>query len=78
MFEDAKNSCPDGWHLPSDNEWKKLEMTLGMSYNEANDDGWRGNNPGQGKLLKKGGESHFNAFFSGYLIAKIKKQGKRI
>ena len=23
--------CPNGWHLPSDDEWKELEMALGMS-----------------------------------------------
>ena len=23
--------CPDGWHLPSDAEWKELEMFLGIS-----------------------------------------------
>ena len=23
--------CPAGWHVPSDDEWKKLEIFLGMS-----------------------------------------------
>ena len=23
--------CPDGWHVPSDEEWKELEMELGMN-----------------------------------------------
>jgi uncharacterized protein (TIGR02145 family) len=32
----AQNVCPSGWHLPSDNEWKELEMYLGMSYSDAN------------------------------------------
>lgn len=27
----AKISCPPGWHLPSDEEWKQLEQTLGMN-----------------------------------------------
>jgi len=31
----ACKSCPDGWHLPSDNEWKELEMYLGMTQTEA-------------------------------------------
>ena len=26
----AQSACPDGWHLPSDNEWKQLEIALGM------------------------------------------------
>ena len=38
--------CPDGWHLPSDDEWKELEMALGMSQTEADDDGYRGTNEG--------------------------------
>ncbi len=38
--------CPDGWHLPSDEEWKELEMALGMSQSEADDIGWRGTNEG--------------------------------
>ncbi len=27
--------CPSGWHLPSDEEWKQLEMNLGMSQGDA-------------------------------------------
>lgn len=27
--------CPTGWHLPSDDEWKELEMYLGMSQEDA-------------------------------------------
>ncbi|MFW6002404.1 MAG: fibrobacter succinogenes major paralogous domain-containing protein, partial [archaeon] len=38
--------CPDGWHVPSDKEWKELEMELGMSQSEADNTGWRGTNEG--------------------------------
>ncbi|MCH7658220.1 MAG: fibrobacter succinogenes major paralogous domain-containing protein [Bacteroidetes bacterium] len=38
--------CPDGWHLPSDAEWKQLEMFLGMSQSEADDTGYRGTDEG--------------------------------
>ncbi len=31
--------CPTGWHVPSDNEWKQMEMAVGMSQNGADDDG---------------------------------------
>lgn len=41
-YETATNVCPDGWHLPSDNEWKTLEQYLGMSSTDANESGWRG------------------------------------
>ena len=34
--------CPDGWHLPSDEEWKELEMYLGMTQEEADNTGCRG------------------------------------
>ena len=38
----ALSSCPSGWHLPTDDEWKRLEMAIGMSKSEADDTGWRG------------------------------------
>ena len=38
--------CPTGWHLPSDAEWKELEMELGMSQTEADGTIWRGTNEG--------------------------------
>jgi len=38
--------CPDGWHVPSDAEWKELEMELGMSQSEADKTGYRGTNEG--------------------------------
>jgi uncharacterized protein (TIGR02145 family) len=38
--------CPDGWHVPSDEEWKELEMQLGMSQSEADNYSWRGTNEG--------------------------------
>ena len=38
--------CPNGWHLPSDNEWKELEMYLGMSQADADNIGYRGTNEG--------------------------------
>ena len=34
--------CPDGWHMPSEAEWKVLEMTLGMSQSDVESIGWRG------------------------------------
>ncbi len=34
-------SCPEGWHLPTDEEWKMLEKYLGMSSIEADTSGFR-------------------------------------
>ncbi len=39
-WSSAMISCPVGWHLPSDGEWKILEMFLGMSEEDANYEGF--------------------------------------
>jgi uncharacterized protein (TIGR02145 family) len=69
--------CPSGWHLPSDEEWKQLEIFLGMSREEADMEIWRGSDEG-GKLKSPGNsiweepntgatnESGFSAFPAGY------------
>jgi len=46
---DPRGLAPKGWHVPSDDEWKQLEMYLGMRTWEANDGGHRGTDEG-GKL----------------------------
>jgi uncharacterized protein (TIGR02145 family) len=43
---DTGNLAPEGWHVPTDEEWMELEMTLGMSESEAQDIGDRGTNQG--------------------------------
>jgi len=45
--------CPDGWHIPSDAEWKVLEMVLGMSQADADTYDWRGSDEG-GQLKETG------------------------
>lgn len=37
----ANAVCPDGWHLPTDEEWKRMERSLGMSAAEADSVNWR-------------------------------------
>jgi uncharacterized protein (TIGR02145 family) len=49
-WNDAQTACPKGWHLPSDDEWKALEMHLGMNQKQADKKGWRGSD--EGKKLK--------------------------
>jgi len=51
--------CPTGWHLPSDSEWKELEMYLGMSQAEADERGWRGTD--EGGKMKETGTAHWNS-----------------
>jgi uncharacterized protein (TIGR02145 family) len=38
------NLAPEGWHVPTDEEWRELERTLGMSDDESMQTGWRGTN----------------------------------
>jgi uncharacterized protein (TIGR02145 family) len=42
-YDEALVACPNGWHLPSDEEWKVFEIALGMtspeSFEGAEDDG---------------------------------------
>jgi uncharacterized protein (TIGR02145 family) len=39
--------CPTGYHVPSDAEWKELEMFLGMAQEEADIENYRGNVSGK-------------------------------
>ncbi len=55
--------CPDGWHLPSDAEWKELEVFLGMTQTDADLDGLRGTNEGSQLATSR------NLWLDGYLIS---------
>lgn len=50
---------PNGWHLPSDAEWKELELFLSMSQEEVDDVTYRGTN--EGGMLKETGYVHWNS-----------------
>lgn len=41
-WEEACETCPEGWRLPTDKDWQNLERALGMSAAEADAEGWRG------------------------------------
>jgi uncharacterized protein (TIGR02145 family) len=56
--DDRGEIAPDGWHVPTDDEWKELEMYLGMSQSNADGVGWRGTN--EGGKLKETGSEHWN------------------
>jgi uncharacterized protein (TIGR02145 family) len=51
--------CPEGWHLPSDAEWKQLEISLGMTQTQADGEGWRGTD--EGGKLKEEGTTHWHS-----------------
>lgn len=60
----AKKSVPDGWRLPSDEDWQKLEKALGISSPDLEKmNAWRGST--QGDMLKNGGAALFNAKMAG-------------
>jgi uncharacterized protein (TIGR02145 family) len=66
--------CPTGWHVPTDNEWKQLELYLGMSIDDIEGEGGdRGDM--SGKLKSTFGwnengngtnETGFSAYPAGY------------
>jgi uncharacterized protein (TIGR02145 family) len=66
--------CPNGWHVPTDAEYKTMEISLGLTQTQADASEWRGTD--QGKQLKSdtgwnAGEngtnsSGFSALPSGY------------
>lgn len=39
---DERNICPVGWKVASDDDWKQLEKTIGMSEDDLDKKGWRG------------------------------------
>ncbi|MFO7616816.1 MAG: FISUMP domain-containing protein [Bacteroidales bacterium] len=60
----SRGICPEGWHIPTDQEWIDMEMALGMSESEAyRANVWRGTD--QGTQLGPGGSSGYNALYSG-------------
>ena len=77
----SKGICPEGWHIPSDGDWKKLEEYLGMTVAEVNETGYRGGGSYVGAKLKprssmwdvsdanKFEVSGFNALPAGYRYA---------
>lgn len=59
-LEGAQKAVPAGWRLPTDEDWKKLEIALGMQLEECEKmEDWRGAT--LATLLSERGESGFNA-----------------
>jgi len=77
VVNDNRHIAPKGWHIPTDAEWKELEIYLGMSKSDADKRLLRGIDEG-GKLKETGfthwanpntgatNESGFSALPSGY------------
>ena len=60
-WETAQTACPEGWHLPSDEEWMELERFLGMEEDELYDmdDLFRGQVSEIGGKLKETGLTYW-------------------
>lgn len=41
---DSRGLAPEGWHVATDQDWKQLESHLGMSAEDVDATGWRGEN----------------------------------
>ena len=54
---DPRGLAPSGWHVPTDAEWKVLELYIGMSQEEVDYKGASGNNGGK---LKVTGTLHWS------------------
>lgn len=64
-YEGANQAAPDGWRLPSDEDWKNLEIALGMSKSDADADGWRGSY--QATLMHQQDGTQLNMEYGGLL-----------
>jgi uncharacterized protein (TIGR02145 family) len=53
---DTRNIAPEGWHIPTDDEWKQLEKQLGMDAKSADSIAWRGKSEGNKLRVQSMGE----------------------
>ncbi len=52
--------APQGWHIATDNDWKKLEESLGMESSAIQKTGWRGST--EGDALKAEGIDNWQRY----------------
>ena len=68
-YEGALEAAPDGWRIPTDEDWKKLETVLGMSVDECAALEWRSSNV-VGTLMHQGDEgTGLDMLYGGYYTA---------
>jgi uncharacterized protein (TIGR02145 family) len=65
-WEAANSLAPEGWHLPSDEEWKVLERYLGIAAAAIEDKTWRGTRM-EANRLKKKGDTGLDVIFGGWM-----------
>lgn len=64
-LEDALHACPSGWRVPAEDDWRRLERALGLSQADIEKEEGRGDPAG--RRLKFGGDTGFNARYSGWI-----------
>lgn len=70
-IDEALAYCPEGWRLPTDEDWQALERALGMPADEAASLGWRGT---CGNLMKQSageGGTGLNMSCNGYMCTSV-------
>jgi len=55
--DDSRNIAPEGWHVSTDDDWKQLEIYLGMDPDVVDKRGWLGTD--EGGKLKEAGTTHW-------------------
>ena len=64
-YSGAVQACPEGWRLPTDDDWKDLERHLGMAASDAEKREWRGN-IAHNMLTTNGDSCDLNLQLGGY------------
>ena len=59
VIGNSKSLCPDGWRVATDEDWKELELFLGMKPEQIEGTGLRGND--EGSKLKEAGTDRWNS-----------------
>lgn len=62
---DSRNICPNGWHIPSENDWQILEQYIGLPQLDLRTEGFRGQDLNIGGKLKQKGFINWNSPNSG-------------
>lgn len=69
-YQAAVKACPEGWRLPTDEEWQKLECLMGMSSSDAKKWDWRGN-IAHNLLSFEGNATEVNLLLGGFVTQHI-------
>jgi uncharacterized protein (TIGR02145 family) len=64
-LDDALRACPSEWRVPSENDWQRLELALGMSRADVAKEKGRGDP--LARRLKYRGDAGFDVRYSGWI-----------